>query len=291
MAKEIAIGKRAKISQAQQYMLLAVLGAAIFLGAAISLVSHFSQQISFNSKVIAATEESIANYSKIIKETGVCKAPSGGGTIYSDSDLDNCKPEEIETKEIPDTLRANILDDLAANPALNSVPKEDSIGCKDPTSQKVYTYKDLKKIKEEARGAAELQAASDLIKRCSALRVIPDALPSFKNEEALLASLNKLFLAADWEPEAITPGDSADPPEFGHNLNAISVNFLVDADSGTAMKVLDNIERSIREFNITHMVINWAGSDGLSLQTQATAYSMDESSIIESKKTITPGGK
>ena len=59
MAKEVAISKKLKISQAQQYMLLAVFGASIFLGVAISLVSTFIHQISFNTKVIMAEEESI----------------------------------------------------------------------------------------------------------------------------------------------------------------------------------------------------------------------------------------
>ena len=49
MAKEIAISKRAKISEAQQYVLLSVLGAAIFLGAAISLTLHFIKVIQLNS--------------------------------------------------------------------------------------------------------------------------------------------------------------------------------------------------------------------------------------------------
>jgi hypothetical protein len=56
MAKEVAIEKRAKISQAQQYVLLAVLGASIFLGVAISLIFYFVRQISFNSEVIAEEE-------------------------------------------------------------------------------------------------------------------------------------------------------------------------------------------------------------------------------------------
>ena len=59
MAKEVAIGKRAKISEAQQYMLLSVLVASVVLGAAISLIIHFVQQISFNAKVIAAEDEAI----------------------------------------------------------------------------------------------------------------------------------------------------------------------------------------------------------------------------------------
>ena len=65
MAKEIAISKRAKISEAQQYVLLSVLGASIFLGAAIALTLHFVKVIQFNIGVIAAEEASIASYSAV----------------------------------------------------------------------------------------------------------------------------------------------------------------------------------------------------------------------------------
>ena len=44
-AKEIAIGKRAKITEVQQYILLSVLAASVVLGVAISLTIHFIQQI------------------------------------------------------------------------------------------------------------------------------------------------------------------------------------------------------------------------------------------------------
>ena len=57
MSKEIAIGKRATISEAQQTILLAVLGASVLLGVAISLTLHFISQITFNAKVIAAEEK------------------------------------------------------------------------------------------------------------------------------------------------------------------------------------------------------------------------------------------
>ena len=59
MAKEIAIGKRAKISQAQQYMLLSVLGAALFLGAAVALNYHFITEIVYNAGVVSKEDESI----------------------------------------------------------------------------------------------------------------------------------------------------------------------------------------------------------------------------------------
>ena len=284
MAKEIAIGKRAKISEAQQYMLLSVLGAAIVLGVAIALVSHFIKQISFNVDVIAAEEQAMATYSDIIKSTGVCKSPNG--SIYSGGELEKCDPESIEISEIPDTLRANILEEVAANDALNSVPKEDDSSCINPETGKNFTYKELNKIYSDARGASELQTASSLIKACSALRVIPDALPAFKNEEALMASLNKLFIASNWNPESISPSGTIEAVEGSTGLNAILVNFTVEADSGTTMNVLHNIERSIREFNFNRASIEWGGNNSLILNAQASAYYMDPSIINETTTTI-----
>lgn len=284
MAKEVAIGKRAKISEAQQYMLLAVLVASVVLGAAISLIAHFVKQISFNAEVIAAEEESIASYSDIIKTTGICKSPNGG--VYSDDELLRCDPDSIEVSEIPGTLRSNILEDLAANEALNSVPKEASSNCINPETGKNYTYTDLNHIYNNANGSAELTAASQLIKSCSALRVIPDALPAFKNEEALLASLNKLFIDSGWQPESISPSGSSSSSALIPGLNAISVSLSVEADTSTTMSVLNNIERSIREFDIEHATIEWGGNNTLALQAQATAYYMDESSITETTQTI-----
>lgn len=289
MAKEIAIGKRAKISEAQQYMLLSVLGAAIFLGIAISLISHFVQQISFNTKVIMEEEKAIVAYSNVIKSTGICKSPRG--TIYSDDELKKCDPDAIEVSEIPGTLRANILEKLASNEALNSVPKEDDSNCINPETKKNFTYKELNKIYQDADSANELKSASQLIKSCSALRVIPDALPAFKNEEALLASLNKLFIVSGWEPESLSPSGSSSSSSSSSSLNTISVRLSVEASSSTTMTVLHNIERSIREFNIERASIEWGGDNSLILQAQATAYYTNEASITETNKTISPEGK
>lgn len=284
MAKEIAIGKRAKISEAQQYMLLSVLGASIILGVAISLIVHFIQKISFNSKVIAAEEKTIVEYSDIIKNIGVCTSPKG--SIYSNEELDKCNPSSIEVSQIPNTLRANILENIAANQALNSVPKENDKSCRKPGSENDYTYEELSRMYNNATNAEQLQEASQLIKKCSALRVIPDALPAFKNEEALLASLNKLFNISKWEPENISPSGSTTASEEIEGLNAISVNLAVEANTGTAMTVLNNIERSIREFDIERAIISWQNDNTLSLSAQATAYFMDPSIIKESTETI-----
>jgi hypothetical protein len=289
MAKEVAISKRLKISEARQYMILSVLGASIFLGAAISLMSHFIQQISFNAKVIIAEDQSIVSYSNIIKSTGVCQSPKGD--VYSDEELTKCDPDSIEVSQIPNTLRANILENLAANEALNSVQKEDDSSCLNLSTGKNYTYKELNELYSDARGASELQDAAALIKSCSALRIIPDALPSFGNEEALLTSLNKLFAISGWEPESLSPSESVEASDLAENLNKISVNLSIESNSGTTLKVLNNIERSIREFDIERATIEWSGDNNLTLQAQASAYYMDESSITESTKTIKPEDK
>ncbi|MBR3138532.1 hypothetical protein IKG38_00735 [Candidatus Saccharibacteria bacterium] len=289
MAKEVAIGKRAKISEAQQYMILSVIAASVVLGVAVSLTSHFVQQIFFNAKVIAAEEQSIASYSKIIETTGVCKKPAG--SVYNSEELKKCDPNSIEISQIPNTLRSNILENLAANQALNSVPKEGDSSCVNQSTGKQYTYKELKTILDGAKTAQDLLDASQLMKTCSALRIIPDALPAFRNEEALLASLNKLFITSGWEPQTISPGTTPSGKQANVGINALSINLSIEASTATTMTILHNIERSIREFNIGRATIEWGGDDTLILHAQADSYYTDPSKITESTTTIKPEAK
>lgn len=289
MAKEIAIGKRAKISKAQEYMLLSVLGASVVLGAAISAIMHFTKQISFNTKIIMAEDQSIVAYSNVIESTGICTKPSG--SVYTEEELKKCNPDDIEVSQVPGTLRAKVLQDLAANPALNSVPKEDASDCRDQVTGKQYTYKDLMRLYNNAKTSDERVAASQRIRHCSALRVIPDALPAFRNEEALLASLNKLFIISGWQPESLSPSGSSTESATVPGLYEISVNLSIEADTGTTTAVLDNIERSIREFDIKRATIEWQSNNTLGLRAQATAYYMDKSTITEATQTIKAEGK
>ena len=270
-------------------MLLSVLVASLFLGAGLSLTIHFIQQISYNIKVIAEEEKSIATYTSAIKETGICKAPKGKD--YSDEELRQCNPDNIEITEIPGTLRYNILENLAANEALNSVPKEGDSNCRD-SDGKNYTFKQLNDAYKNATSTEERQAAIQNIKTCSALRIIPDALPSFKNEEALLASLNQIFNLSNWSPESLSPSgnSSSSNRTLPAGLNPIEVILSVEADTGTTMNVLNNIERSIREFDIERATIEWSGSSGLTLEARATAYYADETILSETTKTISTGG-
>lgn len=290
MAKEVAVGKRAIISQSQQYVLLAVLGASIFLGVTFSLVSHFINKISFNSKVIAEEEQSIVTYSNAIRDIGVCQKPKG--TIYTDDEIKKCNPATVSISSIPGTLRANILENMAKNEALNSVPKENIQGCINQTTGKNYTYAELEDFYENARTEEDLVAASNRIRACSALRIIPDALPAYYNEEALLSSLNKIFILSKWEPESLSPSGNSSAVSIGTNMRNMSLNLSVEANTATTVNFLDNVERSIREFNITRATIEWGSNDTLILNAQATAYYMTPSALKETDKTIkVSGGK
>lgn len=290
MAKEVAFTKIAKISQAQQYMILSVLGASIFLGIGISLTVHFIQQIAYNAKVIAAEEESQVAYSNFIKDTGTCQKPKG--SVYSEDELKRCDPNTIEISQVDGTLRYNILQNLAANSALNSVPKDYGSECHNDATGKNYTFKELNDTYDNANDAKSRQDALKRIKVCSALRVVPDALPAFRNEEALLASLNRIFNLSNWTYESLGPsgGNSTTAGSLPSGVNAMDVNLSIEADTGTTMNVLHNIERSIREFNIDRATIEWSAGNKLTLQGKASAYYMDESTVSESSKTISTGG-
>ena len=285
MAKEVAISKRAKITEAQEYMIFSVLIAALFFGAALALTLHFIEQISFNTEVIMAEEEAIVKYSDAIKTSGICQAPKG--SIYSDEELKKCDPDSIEVSSIPNTLRYNILKNLASNEELNSVARETS-SCINPKTNKNYTYAELEENYDNATSSSELKTAVQLIKICSSLRVISDALPSSKNSEALGASINKIFNDSDYAPESISV--SSDSTKVSETLNSLSYSFNVESDFETALKVLTNIERSIREFDISSATISWESDISLSLQFQATAYYINPITISETTKTIKPKG-
>ena len=148
----------------------------------------------------------------------------------------------------------------------------------------------MNKLYNDAKTTSELVFASNLIQSCSALRVIPDALPAYQNEEALLSSLNKIFLISGWEPDSLSPSGTSGKSSFGNNLYEISVRLSVESNTATTVTFLDNIERSIREFNITRATIEWGSNDTLILNAQATAYYTTPTTIEEASKTIEPTG-
>lgn len=281
-------GKRFKISQAQEYMILAVFGAAVFLGSAIAVVLHSINKISFSASVIAAQDQSIVSFSDTIKNIGICNKPSG--KVYSDDELKKCTPNNINATSVPNTLRANILENIASNAALASVPNKSNSACVNPNTNKNYTYKELENNYENAESEEAKIAAVGLIKSCSSLRIIPDALPAYKNEEALLASVDKVFRDSGTEPEALSPTDETNGAPFGINLFTISVSLSFESDTSVIHKLLNNLELSIRNFNIARATIEWESNNTIALKANANAYFMLPSSLTITDRAIKPGG-
>ena len=286
--KDISLGKRAKITQAQQYMILAVLGASIFLGAAVAVVVKSITKIAFNSDVIMAEDQSIVAFSNTIKNIGICTKPAGD--VYTDEELKKCNPNSLNAASVPGTLRSSILEKLAASTALESVANQGSSNCLNADTKKNYTYKELEAKYEAAKSDKELSEAVNLIKSCSALRVIPDALPAFENEEALLASVDKIFRVSGTEPESLSPTGEIKLAGYGNNLHTISVRLSIEAGAGTVNNLLDNVERSIRNFNIGRATVKWSSNNSISLQANATAFYMTPTDLDITTKVIKIGG-
>lgn len=278
---EVAIAKRLKITNAKSSMIAAVLGASVILGVALSFMIRFVDTMVFNAQVISEEGESLQIYSDTIKNIGVCKKPKGN--TYSDTELRNCSPNSLSVDAVPGTLRSEIVNNLALNANLNAVTRETD-SCKNPTTNKSWTTEELDAMYDAATTEEELIRANKLIRTCSALRVIPDALPAYKNEPALLASLNQLFILADWQPDSISGNDM--PSDYKiDGLESLMVNLSVAANSEKVLNVLDKIEHSIREYNFEKATIEWSKEE-LILTAKMAAYYVDKSELIELRKTV-----
>lgn len=287
--KEKPDSKRAQISKAQQYMIFAVLGASVFLGAAIAVVINSINKISFSASVIVAQDQSITSFSDAIKNIGICQKPSG--QVYSDSELQKCSPNNVNVSAVPNTLRSNILNNIASNKALASVPNENDAGCINPATGKNYTYQELEAAYSNTESEEEVAAAVGLIKTCSSLRVIPDALPAFKNEEALLASVDKIFNISNADLQSLSPTDETDGAPFGSNLYTISVHLALEGGTDVVHRLLNNLELSIRNFNVDRATIDWSSNGSIDLKATASAYYMTPSTLVVTDKSISSGGR
>ncbi|MBQ8996836.1 hypothetical protein IJ095_02300 [Candidatus Saccharibacteria bacterium] len=282
-----AIGKRLKISRAQSNMLGAVAGAAIVLGASLVLGVYFLKYIRFNAAVISAKDDAIEGYSNAIRDYGVCKKPRG--KIYSSSELKNCVPDDVRVGEVSGTLRYNVMVTMAQNQDLESVARNGLSVCVDSNTGEKYSYDTLYSRYENSTNEKDKALNLEIFGLCSSLRAIPDALPGAKNELALMASLDKIFKLSGWEPDSMSPGGDAESEIEG--LGAIGVNLSVNTNSTTTIRVLQNIEKSIREINIETASIEWSSGDQLEVNASATAYYTEEAMLQEGLVTVKGTGK
>lgn len=288
MAKrELAIGKRLKIDKAQRTMLATVAGAALILGISLVFGVYFLKYIRFNSKVISEKDKAIQGYSNAIKSIGACKAPRG--KVYNTSELNSCNPNETDVNDVPNTLRYNVIVNLAQNKDLETVARNGLSICYNSSTGEKLSYD---RLYERYRNATtdEMRAYYlEMIGMCSALRVIPDALPSTANALALGASLDKIFKISGYEPRGITPGTEIESDITG--VGAIGVSIEVESDSNTTLKVLSTLEKSIREISVRSARIEISSSGRLRLEASASAYYTPKATLNESLVTVKGDGK
>lgn len=281
MAKEKTTDKRVKISKAQQQIMLMALVTSLIFGVALVLSIYFIRSSAFYTKVLTAEDESIENYSKSILDIGICK-DSDRDKILSKKEIEKCDPNNISVDSVPGTLRYNVAVEMAENEDLESVARESLNDCYDASGKK----KDYVEAYSNASTDEEREYQLGLMKMCTALRVVPDALPAQENDEALLASLNQIFIESNWEPESLSPNGSTVEEISIEGLGGIPLSLVVEADVETTLRVLTNIEKSIRSFDPTTATVAWT-EGGLNLRAQMVSYYTEDASIEESVKTVT----
>ncbi len=276
--------KRLKISKAQQYTILEVFGASLVLGVCIVLSIFLIKYIKFNTVIISAKNEAISEYDETLRNVGVCVDSDNNGRL-SDRELENCDPSTTSLSSVSGSLRNNVLSVMAQNVDLESVARQRNENCYDADGKKI----DFDKLYEESTDSLDKARYLQSAKICSALRVIPDALPAQKNTEALMASLNQVFLFTGLDPEQLAPLDDVVESEI-EGVEVIPVQMRLEGTSAQVLTSLNAVERSIREFAITSATVEWSdvfGNGGLSVTAIANAYYLKDAGELEMTQEVT----
>ena len=282
-----AVEKRVKISKSQQVMLGSVACASLILGVCLVFSVYFLKYIKFNSTVISEKEKAVKGYSNAIEKIGICRAPSGD--IYTVSELESCQPDDEDLSLLgSDTLRYKVIVELSQNKNLESVARRGLSICFDSSTNQKVSVEDLIEKYRMQTTDKEQAAYLERIAMCSALRVIPDALPSTANPLAVGASLNKIFTLSQYVPEGITPKDIEESSMEG--IGSVGINLQIESSADTTMQILRNVEKSIREYNIKSAKIERSGGS-LTLEANAEAYYTEVSSLNEVIEEVKGNGK
>lgn len=281
MADKPAKDKRLRISKAQQITIVEVLITSMILGACIVLAIFLIKYINFNTKVITEKDAAINDYNETIAHVGACKDDNRDGK-YSDKELEACDPDSVALSDVPKSLRFNVYETLSRDKNLESVARRRQVGG--------VCYGDGKEVNfvaryNQAKNDTERTQALQGMRECSSLRVISDALPDSLNTEALMASLNQLFIEAAMEPDSITPQNSSTASTIP-NVVIAPVTFTMTGTGAEVIRTLDAIDRSIRTFNITSGTFSWSSGNNITMRANADAYYLSQDLELETKKTV-----
>lgn len=280
-AKKPKTKKALKLSSEKQILALTI-SMSVLVGLVAVLANRAMNDISFNNQIINAKNDSIVAYNKLIRNVGICKDKNGDGK-YDENELKDCDPNTVAPNDVPGSLRSNVMNEIAQNSDLESVGRESLSLCYGSDGKRI-NFVDKQNT---ATTEKEKLLYIDLTKKCSAIRVISDALPSTPNETALLASLNKIMLLSSWQPDRISQGGEAVPVDI-NGIGFIPMKFSAETKPETIYSLIENIERSIRNIDINRASITWSASNKTEFSVRATAYYAEQEQYQTTTKTITP---
>ena len=123
----------------------------------------------------------------------------------------------------------------------------------------------LSKSAQEIDNESYKNASIEVARTCSALRMIPDALPSSKNVEATMASMNQLLYwsnkrqGVNFESLSSSDGGSAGS-QITSSVHVSTVRLSLKDDAEKIHGALAEIENSVRNFDISSANISWKGA-------------------------------
>jgi hypothetical protein len=240
-----------KIDKVTQSILIIVCAASVLLGLSAVGIIYLTKRIAFSAKLIGEKTLISEEYDKDFRNLG--------------------------------NLSAGI-DELIRDPGLEAAARDVHQECKASDGSIIDFEAELENASDRDRPVLE-----ELLRQCSALRVIPDALPAVYNDVALMASLNKIFLISGVEPESLSPSEEGQTSSAPGELGNIGVSLRVDDEVDRTFGLLNNIERSIRAFDMQRITIEWKSGSKIALRGTANAFYMSPKTIEKRTLTIKPG--
>ena len=236
-SKGVAFAKRAKISKAQQMMLMAIGATAMVFGITVVGVVYLVKVIRFNVVIIDENDKSITGFKRV--QDNLRTIASKVGVLAGSENL-----EVMANKRLGDE-------------------------CKEFRTEG-FEY-----------GLSNINTA----RTCSALRVIPDALPSSLNQEATTSSLNYLLNESGAAIEGISFKNYADlvfapvTDSLGNvdTANTITaqvseLGITVKDTSKSIRRMLDVVESSIRNYDVFSLNMKYGEGGDIELTGSYTSY-------------------
>ena len=193
------------------------------------------------------------------------------------------------------TIQANLetisgkVADLTSNENLEVVARERADDCITASASSITDSDAIESI--------------EVARTCTALRVIPDAVPSSLNQEATLASLDLMIKSVNGASLIGLSGSDVDNVSFegegdeedeeesedgegSGSLEPIGAALNVEGTETSIKNVLEKFESSIRNYDIASATLSWTGGAGVDLSAVYRAYYSGKVGIEKKTKKV-----